>query len=137
MSEYVNPTAPDSRADSLQKTIAEFGAQAKEKLVTRFKQDPARAISVIVAGSILSGFLLGYCLSRMEEENRRHRVIEDGLQELVNWFRQRGNAIAVPIKEGLEATKSAVEDVSQSGARIGRHFPPLFGKQKRSFLNPF
>ena len=137
MSEYVNPTAPDSRADSLQKTIAEFGAQAKEKLVTRFKQDPARAISVIVAGSILSGFLLGYCLSRMEEENRRDRLVEDGLQEVTNWIRQQGRYIAAPIKEGLEATKSAVEEVSQSGARVGRHLKPFFEKQKRSFRNLF
>jgi hypothetical protein len=137
LSEYVNPAAPDSNPNSLQKTIAEFGAQAIEKLVTRVKQDPARSIAVIVAGSILSGFLLGYCLSRMEEENRRHRVTEDGLHELIKWIRQRGSTIAVPIKEGLEAVKSAVEEVSQSGARIGRHFPSLFGKQKCSFLSLF
>jgi hypothetical protein len=72
-----------------------------------------------------------------EEENRRHRVTEDGLHELIKWIRQRGSTIAVPIKEGLEAIKSAVEEVSQSGARIGRHFPSLFGKQKCSFLNLF
>lgn len=137
MSEYVDPAASESNRDSLQKTIAEFGAQAKERLVTQVKQDPARSISVVVVGSILSGFLLGYCLSRMEEENRRHRVIEDSLQELANWIRQRSSTIAAPIKEGLEAAKSAVEEVSQSGARIGRHLQPFFGKQKRSFLNLF
>jgi hypothetical protein len=137
MSEYTDPATPGSNPDSLQKTIAEFGAQAKEKLVTQVQQAPGVSISVIVLGSILSGFLLGYCLSRMEEENKRHRVIEDSLQELANWIRQRSGTIAGPIKEGLEATKSAVEEVSQSGARIGQQLDPLFRKQRRSFLNLF
>ena len=137
MNEYVDPAAPGSGPDSLQKTIADFGAQAKEKLVTQVKQDPARSITIIIAGSMLAGFLLGYYLSQIEEEKRRHRVIEDSLQELTNWIRQQGSSIVAPIKEGLEATKSVVEEVSQSGARLGRQLQPFFKKQKRSFLNLF
>lgn len=136
MSENINSSASEAQ-ESLQKTVSEFGARTKEKLVTQVKQDPIRAVTIIAAGSVVTGFLLGYCLSRMEEETRRHRIIEDGLQEVMNWIRQRGGNIAAPIKEGFEATRSAVEEVSQRGARAGRHLQPFFEKQKRSFLNLF
>ena len=137
MSENIDPTTPGQHAESLQKTVSAFGARTKEKLETQVRQDPARTISIMVAGSIVTGFVLGYCLSRMEEENRRDRLVEDGLQEVTNWIRQQGRYIAAPIKEGLEATKSAVEEVSQSGARVGRHLKPFFEKQKRPFRNLF
>lgn len=137
MSESNDPITPEPAAESLQKTVSAFGARTKARLEEQVRQDPARTISIIVAGSMVAGFVLGYCLSRMEEENRRDRLVEDGLQEVTNWIRQQGRNIAAPIKEGLEATKSAVEEVSQSGARVGRHLKPFFEKQKRSFLNLF
>jgi hypothetical protein len=73
----------------------------------------------------------------MEEESRRQRLMEDWMREAMNWVRQNGRKIATPIKEGLEATKSAVEEVSHSGARISRQARPFFKQQKRSFLNLF
>jgi hypothetical protein len=63
--------------------------------------------------------------------------VEDWMQEVTNWIRQHGRKIAVPIKGGLEATKSAVEEASHSGVRIGRRAHPFFKKQKRPFLNLF
>jgi hypothetical protein len=137
MSEYIHPTTPEPAAESLQKTVSAFGARTKGKLETQIREDPARTISIIVAGSLVVGFLLGYCLSRMEEENWRDRLVEDRLREITNWIRRQGRNISAPIKEGLEATRSAVEEVSQSGARVGRQLQPFFSKQKRSFLNLF
>jgi hypothetical protein len=137
MSKYSDPTTSEPTPESLQKTVSEFGTGTKEKILTQVKQDPAKTISIIVAGAIVTGFLLGYCLSRMEEGNKRHRLIEDGVQEIANWIRQRGRNIAAPIKEGFDATRSAVEEASQSGVRAGRKFQPFFEKQKRSFLNLF
>ena len=69
-----------------------------------------------------------------EAESRRQRLMEDWMQEVANWIREHGRKIAAPIKGGLEATKSAVEEASHSGAR---HVYPFFNKQKRSFLNLF
>jgi hypothetical protein len=135
MSEYYDPNPPETA--SLQKTASAFGSRTKEKIMSQVKQNPARTISIIVAGSIITGFLLGYCLSRMEEETRRHRLIEDSLQELTSWIRQQGRNIAAPLKEGLAATKSAVEEVSHSGTQVGRRLQPFFENQKRSFLNLF
>jgi len=60
--------------------------------------------------------------------------MEDWMQEVANWIREHGRKIAAPIKGGLEATKSAVEEVSHSDAW---HVYPFFKKQKRSFLNLF
>jgi hypothetical protein len=92
---------------------------------------------IILAGSILTSFLLGYSISRMEEESRWHRLIEDWIQEMTNWIWEHGRKIAAPIEGGLEATKSAVEEVSRSAAHARGNLQPFFEKQKRSFLNLF
>ena len=138
MSEIFGPTAQEPAAESSRKTISAFGTRAKEKLLAQVKQEPAKTFLIILAGSILTSFLLGYSISRMEEESRWHRLIEDWIQEMTNWIWEHGRKIAAPIEGGgLEATKSAVEEVSRSAARARGNLQPLFEKQKRSFLNLF
>ena len=66
-----------------------------------------------------------------------HRLIEDWIQEMTNWIWEHGRKIAAPIEGGLEATKSAVEEVSRSAAHARVNLQPFFEKQKRSFLNLF
>ena len=129
MSEIFEPT-PESST----KNAYASGVGAKERLLAQVRQEPVKTFSIIIAGSILVSLLIGYCLSRMEEESRRQRLMEDWMQEVANWIGEHGRKIAAPIKGGLEATKSAVEEASHSGAR---HVYPFFKKQKRSFLNLF
>jgi hypothetical protein len=129
MSEIFEPTAEFST-----KKVSVSGVRAKERLLAQVRQEPVKTFSIIIAGSILVSLLLGYCISRMEERSRRQRLMEDWVQEVANWIREHGQKIAAPIKGGLEATKSAVEEVSHSDAW---HVYPFFKKQKRSFLNLF
>ena len=137
MSEIFDSTAQKPAAESSGKTISALGARAKEKLLTQVKQEPVKTLLIILAGSILASFLLGYGISRMEEESRRRRLVEDWMQEITNWIRGHGRMITAPMKGGLEATKSAVEELSRSSARAKGHLQPFFEKQKRSFLNLF
>ena len=137
MSEMFDSTAQEPAAESSGKTSSAFATRAKEKLLTQVKQEPVKTLLIILAGSILTSFLLGYCISRMEEESRRQRLIEGWMQEMTNWIREHGRMIAAPIKGGLEATRSAVEEVSRSGARARGNLHPFFQKQKRTFLNFF
>jgi hypothetical protein len=127
----------ESTVESSRKMASDFGTQAKEKLLTQVRAEPARTLSIVLAGSVVLSVLLGYCLSRMEKTSRRERLVEDWMREATDWIGQNGRKIAVPIKEGLEATKSAVEGAAQSGVRAGRQVQPFFEKQKRSFLNLF
>jgi hypothetical protein len=127
----------ESTAEFSTKKVSVSGVRAKERLLAQVRQEPVKAFSIIIAGSILVSLLLGYCISRMEERSRRQRLMEDWMQEVANWIREHGRKIAAPIKGGLEATKSAVEEASHSGARVGRHVYPFFKKQRRSFLNLF
>lgn len=129
MSEIFEPTPESSTKNAYASAVG-----AKERLLAQVRQEPVKTFSIIIAGSILVSLLLGYCLSRMEEESRRQRLMEDWMQEIANWIGEHGRKIAAPIKGGLEATKSAVEEASHSGAR---HVYPFFKKQKRSFLNLF
>jgi hypothetical protein len=132
MSEIFEPAVESSR-----RTVSALGAQAKQKLFAQVRQEPAKTLSIILAGSILVSLLVGYRISRMEEASRRQRLMEDWMREVTNWIGQHGRKIAAPIKGGLEATKSAVEEVSNSSARVGRRLHPFFEKLKHSFLNLF
>jgi hypothetical protein len=123
--------------ESLVRTVSELGAQAKDKLTAQVRREPAKTFSLILAGSIVISVLIGYRISRLEEESRRERFVEDWMQEVTNWIREHGGKMAAPIRGGLAATKSAVEDISNSSAKAGRQLHPFFEKQKRSFLNLF
>jgi len=130
MNEIFEPAVQSST-----KTVSALGARAKQSLLTQVRQKPT--FSTILVGSILLSVLLGYRISRVQEESKRQRIMEDWMQEVMKWIRQNGRKFADPIKGGLEATKSAVEEVSNSSARLGRRVHPFVEKQKRSFLNLF
>jgi hypothetical protein len=124
----------EPRAESFRKTVTDLGAQAKEKITTQVQREPAKTFSIILVASILLSVLVGYRLSRMEEESKRQRMLEDWMREVTDWIKQNGRKITTPLKEGLEAGRTAVEDVSNAGAR---RWLPFFEKQKRSFFNLF
>ena len=119
------------------RTISAMGTRAKERLLAQVKQEPAKTFSIILAGSVLIALLAGYRISRIQEESRRQRLLEDWMQEVTNWIGRHGRKIAAPIRGSLEATKSAVEEVANSGARAGRQVHPFFEDLKRSFLHLF
>jgi hypothetical protein len=127
----------ETAAEFLVKTVGEAGAQAKDKFTAQVKREPVKTFSLLLAGTILVSVLIGYRLSRVEEESKRQRFVEDWMQEVTNWIRQNGRKMAGPIRGGLEATKSAVEEASSSSAQMGRQLGPFLEKQKRSFLNLF
>jgi hypothetical protein len=129
MNEVFDPTV-----ESFRKSVAELGTQAKERFSAQVKRDPAKTLSVLLGGAILVSVLVGYGISRMEEESRRDRLMEDWVREVTNWIRRNGRKITDPIQDGLGASKSAVEDATSSTAR---RWLPFLEKQKRSFLNLF
>jgi len=114
-----------------------FGAQARENIMTQVRREPTKTFTIILAVAIVLSVLVGYRISRMEEESKRERFIEDWMKEVTSWIRQHGSKLGNPLKEGFEATKSAVEDAAKTGARVGRDWQPFIEKQKRSFLNLF
>ena len=132
MNEVFEPTV-----ESFRKSVAELGTQARERFSAQVKREPAKTLSILLGGAILVSVLVGYGISRMEEESRRDRLMEDWVREVTNWIRQNGRKMAGPIRGGLEATKSAVEEASSSSAQMGRQLGPFLEKQKRSFLNLF
>jgi hypothetical protein len=132
MSEIFEPAAESSTKKASASVV-----RAKGMLLAQVRQEPVKTFSIVLAGSILVSVLVGYCISRMEEGSRRQRLMEDWMGEVTNWIRQHGRKIAAPIKGGLEATKSAVEEASHSGTGVGRYVHPFFKKQRRTFLNLF
>ena len=79
----------ESAVDSTKKASA-LGERAKQRLLTHVKQEPARTFSIILAGSVLVSLLIGFQISRMGEESRRQRLLEDGMREVMNWIRLNG-----------------------------------------------
>ena len=133
MSETHHPTA-QTGPESATKAVSAFGNRAKDKLLTQVKKEPAKTFFMILTGSMVTGLLIGYCISRAEEESRRQRLIEDWMREVTDWI---GEHSRKAVKGGVQATKSAIEEVSRSGERARGHLQPFFEKQKRSFLHLF
>src|ERR1700759_3345569 len=102
----------ESTVESSRKTVSDFGTQAKERLLTQVREEPAKTLSIVLAGSVVLSVLLGYCISRMEKDSRRERLVEDWMREVTNWIGQNGRKITAPIMQGLDATKSAVEEAA-------------------------
>jgi hypothetical protein len=137
MSEVFDSTAQKPAGESSGKTISACGTTPKENLLTQAKREPAKTFLIVLAGSILTGLLLGYCLFLRQAQSKRQRLIEDWMEEVTNWIREHGRNIAAPVKGGLEAARTAVEEVSHCGANARGDLRPFFKKQKRSFLNLF
>ena len=111
--------------------------RAKENVLATTRQQPALVLSGAFVATILIAVLLGYWRGRVEEASKRQRLFEQLIPEFTKWMRQHGRRFADPIKEGIEATKSAVEDVSRSGVNLQRYIWPIVEKQKRRFSNLF
>lgn len=85
MSEIFDSTAQEPGAESSGKTSCVFGTRAKEKLLTQVRQEPVKTLLIVLAGSILTSFLLGYCVSRLEEGSQAaalDRRLDAGNNEL-------------------------------------------------------
>ena len=136
MSEIFNPTAQPP-IESAKKTASEFGTRAKERLLAQVKKEPGKTFLIVLAGSIVTSFLVGFCIWRVERESRRQRLVEDWMRQVTNWIEDHGRKVVAPVRGGLEATRSALEEVSRSGERARGRVQPFFEKQKRSFLNLF
>jgi hypothetical protein len=124
-------------ANSSAKRVSASVEGAKQRLLVQVRQKPAKTVAVILVGSILLSVWLASRISRKQEESKQQRLVEDWMQEVMNWIRQNGQNIANPIKGGLEATRAAIGEVSQSSARVSRQVPSFLQKQKRTLLNLF
>ncbi len=127
----------DPAVDSSKETISAFGVRTKDRVLAHVRQEPVKTFAIVFAGSILVSVLVGYRISRLGEVSKRQRLVENWIREVTDWIGRQGREISVPVKEGFEATKTAVEDFSNSTARVGRRVPSFLEKQKHSFLNLF
>jgi hypothetical protein len=137
MNETFDPLAHQPAAGLPTNKGVDLINRAKENMLATTRQQPAVALSGAFVATILIAVLLGYWRGRAEEASKRQRFFEQLIPELTKWMRQHGRRFADPIKEGIEATKSAVEDVSRSGVKLQRHIWPIVEKQKRRFSNLF
>ena len=137
MNESYNPVTENPAADSPGKKAVDIVDRAKESVLTRTREQPAAVLSGAFVATVIICFLIGYWRGRVAEASKRQRFFEQLIPELTKWMKQHGRRLAEPIKEGIEATRSAAEDVSRSGADLQRRLRPIIDKQKRRFVNLF
>jgi hypothetical protein len=111
--------------------------RTKESVLAGAKEKPAVFLSGAFVATIILSLLIGYWRGRVEEASRRQRIFEQLIPELTKWMKQHGSRLYEPIREGIETTKSAAEEVSRSGANLQRYLRPMIRKQKRKFANFF
>jgi hypothetical protein len=137
MNEAFDPLAHQPAAGLPANRAVDLVNRAKENALATTRQQPALVLSGAFVATILIAVLLGYWRGRVEEASKRQRLFQQLIPEFTKWMRQYGRRFADPIQEGIEATKSAVEDVSRSGVNLQRHILPIVEKQKRRFSNLF
>jgi hypothetical protein len=137
MNEAYDPIAHKPAADSPTNEDVDIVNRAKESMLAGTKEHPAVIFSGAFVATIIVSLLIGYWRGRVEEASKRQRVLEQLIPELTKWMKQRGRRLAEPIRESIEATRSAAEDVSRSGVNLQRYLRPIISKQKRRFTNLF
>ena len=137
MNEAFDPLAHQPATDLPANKAVDLVNRAKENVLATTRQQPALVLSGAFVATILIAVLHGYWRGRVEEASKRQRLFEQLIPYFTKWGKQHGRRLADPIKEGIEATKSAVEDVSRSGVNLQRYIWPIVEKQKRRFSNLF
>lgn len=138
MNEGLNPNVHEPPASEFEyETEPAAKSQLGENAIGVIKGKPAAVFSMLLVGSLVASLLIGYFIGQARSNARRQRQIEDWTRELTRWVRQHGGKIANPLKEGYEATRSAAEDVSLSGARLAQQLNPFTREQKRKFFGMF
>ena len=137
MSEVFNSKDSEPLKDFDDKTEDVAGNLLGEEVGEKIKGKPSGLFPALLVGSIVVSLLIGYFVARVQENAKRQRLIDNWMRELNKWMRQHGGMFTNPLKEGFKATRSAVEEVSHSGARLAQQFYPCVKKQKRSFFGIF
>ena len=137
MSEVFNSKDNEPSMDLDDKTENGAGNQLGKEAEEKIKEKPAGLFATLLVGSIVVSLLIGYFVARVQENVKRQRLIDNWMRELNKWMKQHGGMVTNPLKEGFEATRSAVEEASHSGARLAQQFYPFVKKQKRSFFGMF
>jgi hypothetical protein len=110
-----------------------LGKEAEEKM----KESPAGLLPTLLVGSIVVSLLIGYFVARVQENAKRQKLVDNWMRELNKRMKQHGGMVTNPLKEGFEATRSAVEEASHSAARLAQQFYPFVKKRKRGFFGIF
>ena len=111
--------------------------RTRESVLAGAKEKPGVILSGALVATIILSVLIGYWRGRVEEASRRQRIFEQLIPELTRWMKQYGRRMYEPIREGIETTRSAAEEVTRSGANLQRYLRPIINKQKRRFANLF
>jgi hypothetical protein len=89
----------------------------------------------IFVSAVGIGFLLGYLVSRQQEEAHREQWAENLSRQIKDWLNEQGRRAAAPLKEGLDYARSAAEQASSKGIEYSRHLNPFYHEAKRRFFN--
>jgi len=99
-----------------------------------WKENLKDKLFIVLLGSVVVSFLLGYFLSQQQEAKKREQWAEILFRQTKNWLTERGRKTAGSLEQGLEYARSAAEHAADKGSDYSRRLNPFHRQQRHRFF---
>jgi len=89
---------------------------------------------IVLLGSIVVSFLLGYLLSQEQEAKKQEQWAEILFRQIKNWLAERGRETVGSVEEGLEQARLAAKQAVHQGAKYSRQLNPFQKHARRRYF---
>src|SRR5271166_1408859 len=119
------------------KTVPRNPRNSNDGVIHRAREVGRDNLLAIFIGSVVISFLLGYLVSRQQEEAHREQWAENLFRQLKEWLNEQGRRASVPLEGGLVYARSAAVQASSKGVEYSRHLNPFCHEAKSRFFKVF
>jgi hypothetical protein len=89
---------------------------------------------IVLTGSVVISFLVGYFISQQQEARKRDQWAEILFRQAKHWLTDRGRKTADSVEQGLEYARSAAEEAADRGAEYSRRLNPFHRERRHRFF---
>jgi hypothetical protein len=101
--------------------------------MSSWKENLKDNLFIVLVGSVVISFLVGYFISQQQEARKRDQWAEILFRQAKHWVTDRGRKTANSVEQGLEYARSAAEEAADRGADYSRRLNP-FHRERRHRL---
>jgi hypothetical protein len=99
-----------------------------------WKENLKGNLFIILVGSVVLSFMLGYYIAQQQETAKREKWAEILFRQAKSWLTESGRKAASAVEHGRDYARSAVEQASGTGAEYSRRLNPFHRELPRRFF---
>src|ERR1700680_55480 len=97
--------------------------------MSRWKERLKDNLFIVLFGSVVISFLVGYFIAQQQEAKKREQWAEILFRQVKDWLAERGKKTAGSVEQSLEYAHSA----AGKGAEYSRRLNPFYRERRRRF----